>query len=48
MLEPFVYMLIADDKYPPANTDNLVQQIQMKLSKKQKMFLSIFFCILEI
>ena len=48
MLEPFVYILSANDKYPLANRDNLVQQIQMKLSKKQKMNLSIFFCILEI
>ena len=42
-LRLFVNFMTADDKYSLLNRDNLIQHIQMQLSKKQKNFLSINF-----
>ena len=39
----FVNRLTADDKYSLLNRDNLMQQIQMQLSQKQKAFSQTFF-----
>ena len=44
----FVNTLTADDKYSVFIRDVLTQSIQMQLSKKQKSFLSTFFCIFKI
>ena len=44
----FVNTLTADDKYSVFIRDVLTQAIQMQLSKKQKSFLSTFFCIFKI
>ena len=38
VLELFVKTLTADEKYSPGGSDNLLQAIQMQLSKKQKIF----------
>ena len=38
----FVDTLTTDDKYSFLNRDNLIQSIQMKLSKKQKPFFDFF------
>ena len=38
----FVDTLTTDDKYSFLNRDNLIQSIQMKLSKKQKRFFDFF------
>ena len=40
----FLHTLTADDKYSVLNGDNLMQHIQMQLSKKQKTFSQFFFC----
>ena len=42
-LRLFVNFMTADDKYSLLNRDNLIQHIQMQLSKKQKNFFSINF-----
>ena len=43
----FVDILTADDKYSLLNKDNLMQPIQMQLSKKQKTFSEIFSAFLK-
>ena len=42
ILELFVHILAAADKYSLCNKKNLTQPIQMKLSKKQKIFPQFF------
>ena len=44
----FINTLIADFKYSLFNRDNLMQPIQMQLSRKQETFSDFFFCIFEI
>ena len=39
----FVNALTADDKYSLVNRDNLLQDLQMQLSQKQKHFFNFFF-----
>ena len=39
--------LITDDKHYLLNRENLAQQIQMKLSQKQKNFSELFFAFLK-
>ena len=39
----FVNALTADDKYSLVNRDNLLQDLQMQLSQKQKNIFQIFF-----
>ena len=41
MLRLFVNALTADDKYSGSNTQNLPQQFQTPLSKKQKIFFDV-------
>ena len=48
ILTLFVITLTADDKYCLHKRDNLAQPIQMPLSQKQKIFLSILLCNFEI
>ena len=48
MLGLFIYTLTADDRYSLRNSNNLLQPIQMQLSKKQTFFFSIFFGISKI
>ena len=47
ILRLFVITLITDDKHYLLNRDNLAQQIQMKLSQKQKTFSEFFFAFLK-
>ena len=52
MLELFVNTLTADGKYSLGNRDNLMQHIQMEISKKEESFSDFFFffcifCIFE-
>ena len=42
MLKLFVNTLTADDKYYLLNKDNLTEPIEMKLSKKKKLFFNFF------
>ena len=42
ILRPFVKTLPPDEKYFPVNRENLPQPIQMKLSKKLKIFPDFF------
>ena len=48
MLGLFIYTMTADDRYSLRNSNNLLQPIQMQLSKKQTFFFSIFFGISKI
>ena len=43
-----VNTLATDGKSTLINMDNLMQQIQIPISKKENHFLDFFFCILEI
>ena len=43
----FVNALTADDKQYLLNRDNLTEQIQMQLSKKQETFSELFFAFLK-
>ena len=43
MLELFVNTLTADGKYSLGNRDNLMQHIQMEISKKEESFSDFFF-----
>ena len=47
ILRLFVITLITDDKHYLLNRENLAQQIQMKLSQKQKNFSELFFAFLK-
>ena len=47
MLRVFFDTLTADDKYFPLNRDNLLQQIQILLSQKQKTLSRLFFALLK-
>ena len=47
ILRLFLITLITDDKHYLLNRDNLAQQIQMKLSQKQKNFSELFFAFLK-
>ena len=47
VLELFVKTLTADEKYSPGGSDNLLQAIQMQLSKKQKIFPQFFSAFLK-
>ena len=47
ILRPFVNGLTADDKYSGTNMKNLLQQIQMPLSHKQKTFSGFFIAFLK-
>ena len=42
ILELFVNLLTADDKYSLLNRDNLAQPIMMQLSNKKMLFLNFF------
>ena len=44
----FLNALMADDKYCLFDRDNLLQYLQMQLSRKEKNILPIFLCIMEI
>ena len=43
----FINALTADDKYSGSNMQNLLQQFQTPLSKKQKIFSGIFIAFLK-
>ena len=47
ILRLFVITLITDDNHYLLNRENLAQQIQMKLSQKQKNFSELFFAFLK-
>ena len=47
ILRLFVITLITDDKHYLLNRENLAQQIQMKLSQKQKNFSELVFAFLK-
>ena len=47
ILRLFVNTLTADDKHYLLNRDNLTQQIEMQLSKKEKTFSEISFAFLN-
>ena len=47
ILRLFVKTLSTDDKHYLLNRENLAQQIQMKLSQKQKNFSELFFAFLK-
>ena len=47
ILRLFVNALIADDKHSGSNMQNLPQQFQMPLSKKQKTFSGFFIAFLK-
>ena len=47
MLRLFVNTFTADHKYSPLNRENFMQQIKMKLSKKQKPFSESFSAVLK-
>ena len=47
MLGLFVYRMTADDKYFSRNIQNLTQQLQTAISKKQKTFTGIFITCLK-
>ena len=47
ILRLFLITLITDDKHYLLNRENLAQQIQMKLSQKQKNFSELFFAFLK-
>ena len=47
ILRLFVNVLTADDKYSGSNMQNLLQQFQTPLSKKQKTFSGIFIAFLQ-
>ena len=48
MLQLFVNTLTGGDKYSLLNRDNLMQLSEMKLSKKEKAYSQLFFCMFEI
>ena len=47
ILRPFVNTLAVNDKHNLLNRDNLTRQIQIEISKKQKIFSEFFFPFLK-
>ena len=47
ILRPFVNTLAVNDKHYLLNRDNLTRQIQIQISKKQKIFSEFFFPFLK-
>ena len=39
--------MTADDKYSLVNSDNIMQSIQMQLSRKQKIFSDVLYALIE-